>query len=110
MGSSNDEESTSESEDEEYAMVVRDFKKFFKRRGKFVRQPRDDKKSFQKKRDDKKGKNDRKCFRYGDPNHLKFYGAILKKTQKMKHFGAKINNMYSEKGMIGESTFSDTPS
>nr|GEW07521.1 zf-CCHC domain-containing protein/UBN2 domain-containing protein [Tanacetum cinerariifolium] len=31
------------SEDEEYAMVVRDFKKFFKRRGRFVRQPRNEK-------------------------------------------------------------------
>ncbi|GJW52577.1 hypothetical protein Tco_0096662 [Tanacetum coccineum] len=41
---SSDEESlTSESEDEEYAMDVRDFKKFFKRRGRFVRQPRDEK-------------------------------------------------------------------
>ncbi|GJX43256.1 hypothetical protein Tco_0259932 [Tanacetum coccineum] len=35
-----DEESlTSESEDEEYAMAVRDFKKFFERRGRFARQP-----------------------------------------------------------------------
>ncbi|GJT20481.1 hypothetical protein Tco_0890418 [Tanacetum coccineum] len=41
---SSDEESlTSGSEDEEYAMAVRDFKKFFKRRGRFVRQPRDEK-------------------------------------------------------------------
>ncbi|GKA80815.1 hypothetical protein Tco_0787507, partial [Tanacetum coccineum] len=31
------------SEDEEYAMAVRDFKKFFKRRGRFVRQPLNDK-------------------------------------------------------------------
>ncbi|GKF72637.1 hypothetical protein Tco_0208751, partial [Tanacetum coccineum] len=31
--SSDDDRSTSDSEDEEYAMVVRDFKKFFKRRG-----------------------------------------------------------------------------
>ncbi|GKE47748.1 hypothetical protein Tco_1479006, partial [Tanacetum coccineum] len=31
--SSNEENSTSGSEDEEYAMAVRDFKKFFKRRG-----------------------------------------------------------------------------
>ncbi|GJU64547.1 zf-CCHC domain-containing protein [Tanacetum coccineum] len=67
----NDEEcSTSGSEDEEYAMAVRDFKKFFKRRGRFVRQPRNDKKTFQRSRDDKNGKNDRKCFRCGDPNHL----------------------------------------
>nr|GEU82046.1 UBN2 domain-containing protein [Tanacetum cinerariifolium] len=41
--SSNEECSTFGSEDEEYAMAVRDFKKFFKRRGKFVRQPRNDK-------------------------------------------------------------------
>ncbi|GJS94830.1 retrovirus-related pol polyprotein from transposon TNT 1-94 [Tanacetum coccineum] len=66
-----DEEcSTSGSEDEEYAMAVRDFKKFFKRRGRFVRQPRNDKKTFQKGRDDKNGKSERKCFRCGDPNHL----------------------------------------
>ncbi|GJU48993.1 retrovirus-related pol polyprotein from transposon TNT 1-94 [Tanacetum coccineum] len=32
-------------QDEEYAMAVRDFKKFFKRRGRFVRQPRNDKKT-----------------------------------------------------------------
>ncbi|GJY52893.1 retrovirus-related pol polyprotein from transposon TNT 1-94 [Tanacetum coccineum] len=44
--SSDEECSTSGSEYEEYAMAVRDFKKFFKRRG------------------------DRKCFRCGDPNHL----------------------------------------
>ncbi|GJU32929.1 zf-CCHC domain-containing protein [Tanacetum coccineum] len=62
--------STSRSEDEEYAMAVRDFKKFFKSRGRFVRQPRNDKKTFQRSRDDKNGKSDRKCFRCGDPNHL----------------------------------------
>nr|GEV21117.1 reverse transcriptase domain-containing protein [Tanacetum cinerariifolium] len=68
--SSDEECSTSSSEDEEYAMAVRDFKKFFKKRGRFVRQPQNDKKTFQRSRDDKKGKNDRKCFRCGDPNHL----------------------------------------
>ncbi|GJW65305.1 hypothetical protein Tco_0117189 [Tanacetum coccineum] len=41
--SSDEECSTSGSKDEEYAMAVRDFKKFFKRRGRFVRQPRNDK-------------------------------------------------------------------
>ncbi|GJZ86289.1 zf-CCHC domain-containing protein [Tanacetum coccineum] len=61
---------TSGSEDEEYTMAVRDFKKFFKRRGRFVRQPLNDKKTFQRIRDDKSGKSDRKCFRCGDPNHL----------------------------------------
>ncbi|GKB70285.1 retrovirus-related pol polyprotein from transposon TNT 1-94 [Tanacetum coccineum] len=68
--SSDEECSTSGSEDEEYAMAVRDFKKFFKRRGRFVRQPRNDKKTFQRIRDNKNGKSDRKCFRCGDPNHL----------------------------------------
>nr|GEW25188.1 protein zinc/cadmium/lead-transporting P-type ATPase [Tanacetum cinerariifolium] len=67
--SSDDETSTSGSDDEEYAMAVRNFKKFFRREGKFVRQPREEKKSFQQ-RDEKKGKSDQKCFRCGDPNHL----------------------------------------
>ncbi|GJV38540.1 hypothetical protein Tco_1411017 [Tanacetum coccineum] len=56
---SDDETSTSGSDDEEYAMAVRNFKKFFRRKGKFVRQPREEKKSF-RQRDDKKGKSDRK--------------------------------------------------
>ncbi|GKD85646.1 zf-CCHC domain-containing protein, partial [Tanacetum coccineum] len=68
--SSDEECLTSGSEDEEYAMAVRDFKKFFKRRGRFVRQPRNDKKTFQRSRDDKNGKSKRKCFRCGDLNHL----------------------------------------
>ncbi|GJT27612.1 zf-CCHC domain-containing protein [Tanacetum coccineum] len=67
--SCDDETSTSGSDDEEYAMAVRIFKKFFRRKGRFVRQPREEKKSFQQ-RDDKKGKSDRKYFRCGDPNHL----------------------------------------
>ncbi|GKB04218.1 zf-CCHC domain-containing protein [Tanacetum coccineum] len=66
----NEEYSNSRSKDEEYAMAVKDFKKFFKRRGRFVRQPRNDKKTFQRSHDDKNGKGDRKCFRCGDPNHL----------------------------------------
>ncbi|GJU78462.1 zf-CCHC domain-containing protein [Tanacetum coccineum] len=68
--SSDEDCSTSGSEDEEYIMAVRYFKKFFKRRGRFVRQPRNDKKTFQRSRDDKNCKSERKCFRCGDPNHL----------------------------------------
>ncbi|GJU09325.1 zf-CCHC domain-containing protein [Tanacetum coccineum] len=68
--SSDEECLTSGSEDEEYDMAVRDFKKFFKRRGTFVRQPRNDKKTSRKSLDDKNEKSDRKCFRCGDPNHL----------------------------------------
>ncbi|GJV79720.1 hypothetical protein Tco_1515590, partial [Tanacetum coccineum] len=63
--SSDDETLTSGSDDEEYAMALRNFKKFFRRKGKFVRQPREEKKSF-RQRDDKKGKSDRKCFRCAD--------------------------------------------
>ncbi|GKC69282.1 zf-CCHC domain-containing protein [Tanacetum coccineum] len=67
--SSDDETSTSECDDEEYAIAIRNFKKFFRRKGKFVRQPKEENKSF-RQRDEKKGKSDRKCFRCGDPNHL----------------------------------------
>ncbi|GJR63282.1 retrotransposon protein, partial [Tanacetum coccineum] len=68
--SSDEECSTFESEDKEYTIAVKDFKKFFKRRGRFVRQPRNDKKTFQRSRDDKNNKSDRNCFRCSDPNHL----------------------------------------
>ncbi|GKA62374.1 retrovirus-related pol polyprotein from transposon TNT 1-94 [Tanacetum coccineum] len=58
---SSDEDSlTSDSEDEEYAMAVKEFKKFFKRRGGFVRQPRDERMSFQRSRNDKKCGEDEK--------------------------------------------------
>ncbi|GKF85988.1 hypothetical protein Tco_0253815 [Tanacetum coccineum] len=43
---SDEECSTFGSEDEDYTIAVRDFKKFFKRRGRFVRQHRNDKKTF----------------------------------------------------------------
>ncbi|GJS91732.1 copia protein [Tanacetum coccineum] len=68
--SSDEEISCSESDDEEYVMAIRDFKKFFRRRGKFVRQPHDDKKNFHKIKEDKKEKEDRRCFKRGDPNHF----------------------------------------
>ncbi|GJT36160.1 zf-CCHC domain-containing protein, partial [Tanacetum coccineum] len=68
--SSDEDSSTSDGEDEEYAMAVRDFKKFFKRRGRFVRHLHDERKSSQKNKDDKNDKSERKCFKCGDPNHL----------------------------------------
>nr|GEU71932.1 retrovirus-related Pol polyprotein from transposon TNT 1-94 [Tanacetum cinerariifolium] len=68
--SSDEECLTSDSENEEYATAVRDFKMFLKRRGRFVRQPQNDKKTFQRGRDDKNGKTNQKCFRYDDSNHL----------------------------------------
>ncbi|GKF82151.1 hypothetical protein Tco_0243807 [Tanacetum coccineum] len=68
--SSDEESSTSDSKDEEYVMAVRDFKKFYKRRGRLVRQPRDERKSFQRSKDDNNGKSERNFFRCRDPNHL----------------------------------------
>ncbi|GJU77644.1 retrovirus-related pol polyprotein from transposon TNT 1-94 [Tanacetum coccineum] len=62
---------TSKSEDEKYAMAVRDFKKFFKRKGRFVRQPQNDKRTFQRSQDDKNSKSDRKCFRCEDDEKAK---------------------------------------
>nr|GEW28703.1 zf-CCHC domain-containing protein/UBN2 domain-containing protein [Tanacetum cinerariifolium] len=58
---SNDEDSlTFDSEHEEYDMSVKEFKKFFKGQGRFVRQPRDERKSLQRSRYDKNGKSERK--------------------------------------------------
>ncbi|GJZ04413.1 hypothetical protein Tco_0537688 [Tanacetum coccineum] len=47
--SSDDETSTSESDDEEYAMGVTNFKRFFRRKDRLVRQPREEKKSFRQR-------------------------------------------------------------
>ena len=68
--SSDEDNSTSDSEDKEYAMAVRGFKKFFKRRGRFVRQLHEERKSLQRNKDDKNDKAERKCFKCGDPNHF----------------------------------------
>ncbi|GKA74739.1 zf-CCHC domain-containing protein [Tanacetum coccineum] len=81
--------------DEEYAMVVRDFKKFFKRRCRFVRQPQNDKKTFQRSRDDKNGINDRKCFRCSDPNHL--IGECPKPSNN-KNQRAFVGSSWSDSG------------
>nr|GEX29044.1 zf-CCHC domain-containing protein/UBN2 domain-containing protein [Tanacetum cinerariifolium] len=93
--SSDEECSTSGSEDEEYAMAVRDFKKFFKRRGRFVRQPLNNKKTFQRIHDDKNGKGDRKCFRCDGPNHL--IGECTK-PPKDKNQRAFIGGSWSDSG------------
>nr|GEV18495.1 zf-CCHC domain-containing protein/UBN2 domain-containing protein [Tanacetum cinerariifolium] len=81
------------SENKEYAMAVRDFNKFFKRRGRFVRQPRNDKKTFQRSCDDKNNKSDRKYFRCDDPNHL--IGECLKPS-KDKNKRAFVGGSWSD--------------
>ncbi|GJR68336.1 retrovirus-related pol polyprotein from transposon TNT 1-94 [Tanacetum coccineum] len=55
---------TSGSEDEEHTMAVKDFKKFFKRRGKFVRQL-EYKNAFQRSRDDKNGRKESEITKDG---------------------------------------------
>ncbi|GJX42129.1 retrovirus-related pol polyprotein from transposon TNT 1-94 [Tanacetum coccineum] len=87
--------STSGSEDEKYAMTVRDFKKFFKRRSRLVRQPQNDKKTFQRGRDDKNDKSDRKCFRCGDLNHLI---GECPKPPKDKNQRAFVRGSWSDSG------------
>ncbi|GKA64776.1 copia protein [Tanacetum coccineum] len=93
--SSDEDSSTSNSEDEEYAMAVEKFKKFFKRRGRFVRQPRDERKSFQRSRNDKNGKSKRKCFRCGDPNHLIGECPKLPRSNNQRAF---IGGAWSDSG------------
>ncbi|GJX13127.1 zf-CCHC domain-containing protein [Tanacetum coccineum] len=88
--SSDEDCSTSDSEDKEYAMAVRDFKKFFKRQGRFIRQPHDERKSSQRNKDDKNGKGKRKCFKCGDPNHL--IGECL-----------KLSRNYNQRAFVGGS-------
>ncbi|GJU20641.1 hypothetical protein Tco_1153983 [Tanacetum coccineum] len=86
--SSDEDSSTSDSEDEEYAMAVRDFKKFFKRRGRFVRQPHDERKSSQRNKDDKNGKSERKYFKCGDPkskNAQNYQETIIKEPSLEEH-------------------------
>nr|GEU71466.1 coiled-coil domain-containing protein 186-like [Tanacetum cinerariifolium] len=84
---SSDEDSlTSDSEDEKYAMAVGDFKKFFKRRERFVRQPHDERNVSQRNKDDKNSKGERKCFKYGDSNHLIGECPKLSKSYNQRAF------------------------
>nr|GEV92209.1 zf-CCHC domain-containing protein/UBN2 domain-containing protein [Tanacetum cinerariifolium] len=93
---SNDEEClTFGSENEEYSIAVRDLKKFFKRRGRLVRQPQNDKKTFQRSHDDKNGKSDRKCFRCSDPNQLI---RECPKPPKDKNQRAFVKGSWSDSG------------
>ncbi|GJY90237.1 hypothetical protein Tco_0505433 [Tanacetum coccineum] len=89
--------STSGSEDKEYAMAVKDFKKFFKRRGRFMRHPRNDKNTFQRSRDDKNSKSERKCFRCEDPNHLILL-ELSKSTERTRSISAFFGGSWSDSG------------
>ncbi|GKA72667.1 zf-CCHC domain-containing protein [Tanacetum coccineum] len=97
--SSDEDSSNSDSED-----VVKEFKKFFKRRGRFARQPRDERKLFQISRSDKDGKSERKCFRCGDPNH--FIRECLK-SSRSNNQKAFIGGAWSDSGEDGEEKVKD---
>ncbi|GKC12461.1 hypothetical protein Tco_1009243, partial [Tanacetum coccineum] len=88
--SSDEDSSTSGSEDEEYAMALRDFKKIFKRRGRFVRQPQDERKSSQRNKNDKNDKSERKCFNVdiqiiSSENAQNYQETIIKESSLEDH-------------------------
>ncbi|GJV01717.1 retrovirus-related pol polyprotein from transposon TNT 1-94 [Tanacetum coccineum] len=64
-------------------------------KSRFVRQPRNVKKTFQRSRDEKNGKSDRKCFRCGDLNHLI---GECPKPPKDKNQRAFVGGSWSDSG------------
>ncbi|GJZ77046.1 zf-CCHC domain-containing protein [Tanacetum coccineum] len=70
--------------------VYERLQEFFKRRGRFIRQPHDERKSIQRNKGDKNDKSKRKCFKCGDPNHL--IGECPKKSRS-----------YNQRAVIGGS-------
>ncbi|GJV74122.1 hypothetical protein Tco_1494117 [Tanacetum coccineum] len=102
--SSDEDSSTSDSEDKEYAMAMRDFKKFFKRRERFIRQPHDERKSFQRNIDDKNDKSKRKCFKYGDPNHFIGESPKLSRNHNQR---AYVRGSWSDSDEEGEEKTKD---
>ncbi|GKC99807.1 zf-CCHC domain-containing protein, partial [Tanacetum coccineum] len=102
--SSDEDSSTSDNEDEEYDMAVRDIKKFFKRRGRFVRQPQDERKSSQRNKDDKNHKSKIKCFKCGDPNHLIGECPKLSRNYNQRDF---VGGSWSDSDEEGEEKTKD---
>nr|GEV85567.1 hypothetical protein [Tanacetum cinerariifolium] len=93
--SSDEDSSNSKSKDEEYAMAIKEFKNFFKRQGRFARQPRNERKSFQRSKSNNDGNSERKCLRCGDPNH--FIGECPK-SSKSNNKKAFIEGAWSDNG------------
>ncbi|GJR23195.1 hypothetical protein Tco_0971722 [Tanacetum coccineum] len=90
--SSDEDSSTSDSEDEEYAMAIRNFKKFFKRQGRFVKQPYEERRSFQRNKDDKNKTSDKKPRSTStDISLTKFY---IPKVSKIPGISPTIDKFY----------------
>ncbi|GKC06113.1 hypothetical protein Tco_0997723 [Tanacetum coccineum] len=86
--------------DKSNAMAVRDFKKFFKRRGRFVRQPQNDKKTFQRSRDDKNGSWSDSGKE--DDGKLKDEALKLIKFKKSTHYlNEMLNNQKPSREKLG---------
>nr|GEY46872.1 UBN2 domain-containing protein [Tanacetum cinerariifolium] len=71
-------------DDEEYAMAIRNYKKFFKRKGKFVRKPREENKSF-RQRDEKKGNSDRNALDASIPSEDPYEEAAQQLFEQAPH-------------------------
>ncbi|GJZ05190.1 zf-CCHC domain-containing protein, partial [Tanacetum coccineum] len=99
--SSDDETSTSESEDEEYAMAVRNFRRLIRRRGRFIRQSRDEKKSLQRNWENKNKKDEwfiRECLKLPKCKNQKAYvgGALSDNSDENKRKDNGQNLSYDE--------------
>nr|GEX98755.1 UBN2 domain-containing protein [Tanacetum cinerariifolium] len=95
--SSDEKSSTPDSEDEEYVMVVRDFKKFFKRRGRFVRQPQDERKPFKEVKMTKMVK--------ANENTLDTEIQITSSTNAQSHQEARSKGLLLEEEKIKDKTY-----
>nr|GEW07517.1 hypothetical protein [Tanacetum cinerariifolium] len=102
--SSDEDSSNFDSEDEEYAMALKEFKKFFKRRGRFVRQPRNERKSFQRSRSNNDGNSERKCFRCKDPHYFIRECPKSSRSNNKKDF---IGGAWSDSGEDKKETAKD---
>ncbi|GKB35033.1 retrovirus-related pol polyprotein from transposon TNT 1-94 [Tanacetum coccineum] len=90
---SSDEEESCSISDEEHAMAIRDFMKLFRRRGKFVRQPHDDKKSDE----EDESKRDEICLMALDNNEvlldIPYYSSSSLDSESLQNEYNKLCNI-----------------